>query len=156
MKIFGRDPVLWGGALSTLVTLLVTFNIDGLSAEQAGLWSAAVAATFGAFQAFATRDTFLALANTATKAVLALGIGYGLALSSEQVGLVAAAVAGSSTCSCGPKRLRSRLRSTAPESCPCPPRHLTGGQRGRLRPRWSSSGPTCASASASSRQSPTP
>jgi hypothetical protein len=94
MKLFGRDPVLWGGALSSLVTLLVTFNLDGLSAEQAGLWSAAVAAVFGAFQAWATRDTFLALANTATKAVLALGIGYGLALTAEQVGLFAAAVAG--------------------------------------------------------------
>lgn len=93
MKIFGRDPVIWAGLGTLLLTFLVTLNLPGLNAEQAGLITAAVASGFGLFQAYATENVSLAIATTAVKAILALLAGYKLSLTPDQTASLAALAA---------------------------------------------------------------
>lgn len=92
MKIFGREPAFYVGVLEALVAVLVTFRLPGLSVEQAGLVVALVVALGGVLTAWATRDTLLAALVGAVKAGLILGAGYGLPITDEQVGLIAALV----------------------------------------------------------------
>jgi uncharacterized membrane protein (UPF0136 family) len=92
MKVFGREPAFWVGVIEALIALLVTFKLDGLSQEQAALWIAAVVAVGGLVTAWATRDTALAALVAVVKAVLVLGVAYGLTVTEEQIGLVAALV----------------------------------------------------------------
>jgi uncharacterized membrane protein len=92
MKIFGREPAFYVGVIEALVAVLVTFNLPGLSTEQAGLVVALVVAIGGALTAWATRDTLLAALVGVVKAGLILGVGYGLTVTDEQIGLIAALV----------------------------------------------------------------
>lgn len=92
MKIFGRDPAFWVGVIEAVIAVLVTFRLDGLSNEQAGLWIAAVVAVGGLLTAWTTRDTVLAWLVAVVKALLVLGVAYGLHVTEEQIGLIAALV----------------------------------------------------------------
>ena len=92
MKIFGREPAFYVGVIEALVALLVTFNLPGLSTEQATLVVAAVVAIGGVLTAWTTRETLLASLVGAVKALLVLSVGYGLPLTDVQIGLVAALV----------------------------------------------------------------
>lgn len=92
MKIFGREPAFYVGVIEALVAVLVTFNLPGLSTEQAGLVVALVVAIGGALTAWATRDTLLAALVGVVKAGLILAVGYGLTVTDEQIGLIAALV----------------------------------------------------------------
>jgi CHASE2 domain-containing sensor protein len=92
MKIFGREPAFWVGVLEALIAVLVTFKIDGLSQEQAGFWIAVIVAVGGLLTAWATRDTALAALVAVVKALLVLGVAYGLHVTEEQIGLIAALV----------------------------------------------------------------
>lgn len=92
MKVFGREPAFWVGVLEALIALLVTFNLSGLSTEQAGLWVAVIVAVGGLATAWATRDTALAALVAVVKAALVLGVAYGLHVTQEQIGLIAALV----------------------------------------------------------------
>lgn len=53
---------------------------------------AAVSAVFGVVTAYATRDTLLGAVTGLAKAVVALGVGYGLELTAEQTGALIAFV----------------------------------------------------------------
>lgn len=92
MKIFGREPAFWVGVIEALIALLVTFNLPGLSNEQAGVIVALVIAAGGAVSAWATKDTALAALVAVVKAALVVGVAYGLHISQEQIGLVAGLV----------------------------------------------------------------
>lgn len=92
VKILGREPAFYVGVVEAVVALLLTFNLPGLSVEQAGLVVAFVVALGGVVSAWATRDTLLAALVGAVKAVLLLGVAYGLPLTDEQVGLAAVLV----------------------------------------------------------------
>ncbi len=92
MKVFGREPAFYVGVIEAVIALLVTFKLDGLSQEQAGLWIAVAVAVGGAITAWATRDTALAALVAVVKASLVLAVAYGLHVSDEQIGLIAAAV----------------------------------------------------------------
>ena len=93
MKVFGRDPVVWAGLGTLLLTFLVTLNLPNLTNEHAGLITAAVAAVFGLYQAWATSNVSLAVATTAVKATLALAAGYKLSLTPDQTASLAALAA---------------------------------------------------------------
>jgi hypothetical protein len=86
-KVFGREPAVYIAVLEAALAFLVTFGLDGLSAEQSTNILAAAVALGGVLTAWATRDTLLAALGGAGKAILILGTSYGLNLSQEQVGL---------------------------------------------------------------------
>lgn len=92
MKIFGRDPAFWVGVIEAAIAVLVTFKLHGLSNEQAGLWVAAIVALGGVLTAWTTRDTMLAALVAFVKGLLVLGVAYGLHVTQEQIGLIAALV----------------------------------------------------------------
>lgn len=92
MKILGKEPAFYVGVIEALVALVVTFNLSGLSAEQAGLVVGFVVAVGGALTAWTTRDSLLAALVAVTKAALVLGVAYGAPLTDQQIGLVAALV----------------------------------------------------------------
>ena len=54
MKIFGREPALIIGAISAALSLLVTLGI-GLTADQAGAWTAVISGVFSVITAITTR-----------------------------------------------------------------------------------------------------
>jgi hypothetical protein len=90
MKVAGREPAVFVAVVEAVLALLVTFQLDGLSSDQATLILAVVVAIGGAVTAYATRDTFLAALVGVGKAAIVLGVGYGLPLTDEQVGLTVA------------------------------------------------------------------
>ena len=75
--IFGREPALWLNGLSAALGLLVTFNLGGLTDEQAGWIVAVVTAVLGAVAAALTRpvavQAFTALTATVASCVAAFG-----------------------------------------------------------------------------------
>lgn len=93
MKIFGREPALYVAIIETLVAFLVTFGLDGLSAEQATNIVAVAAVIGGAITAWTTVDTRLSAVTGVGRAILILLTSYGLNLSQEQVGLAVGVIA---------------------------------------------------------------
>lgn len=77
MRIFGREPALWLNSLSGVLGLLVTFQIGGLTADEAGWIVASTSAVLGAIAAALTRpiavQAFTALVATLASAVAAFG-----------------------------------------------------------------------------------
>lgn len=54
LTVFGREPALVLGAISAALSLAVTLGI-GLTADQAGAWTAVIAGVFAVITALATR-----------------------------------------------------------------------------------------------------
>lgn len=90
MRIFGREPTLWLQFIAAVAALLVTFEWDGLSAEQAALWVAALTAVVAAVNAALVRPVAPVAFTGLVAAVAALAVGYGLDVTAEQVGMVQA------------------------------------------------------------------
>ncbi|BBB01088.1 hypothetical protein RVR_8340 [Actinacidiphila reveromycinica] len=63
-KLFGREPALWVSAVSAALSLAVTLGV-GLSADQAGAWTAVISAVFGVVTAILTRPIAPAAFTTA-------------------------------------------------------------------------------------------
>jgi hypothetical protein len=92
MLIFGREPTLVLQSLSALLAVFVAVGLPGLSAEQAGLIVAAIAAGIGVVNALMVRPIAPAAFVGFIAAGAALLAAYGLELSQEVVGSVGAAV----------------------------------------------------------------
>jgi len=92
MRIFGREPTVIVQALSGLLTILVGFGLDWLTADQATAIIAALTALAGALNALAVKPwappAFVGLAQ----AVATLVTGYGLDLPPEVVASITAAI----------------------------------------------------------------
>lgn len=88
MKIFGREPTLWIQGISAVLSLLVTFQLDFLSAEQAALWVAAITALFTTINAFMVRPIVPSVFAGVIIAVAPLIAAYGVDVSQETVGKV--------------------------------------------------------------------
>ena len=77
MRIFGREPALWLNSLAASLGLLVTFQVGGLSAEEAGWIVASMSALFGVVAALLTRpiapQAFTTLVATVASSVAAFG-----------------------------------------------------------------------------------
>jgi hypothetical protein len=86
--ILGREPALWIGFVAAVLGVLVTFNIDGLSPEQAALWVAVLHAAAGVVTAILTRPIAPGAFTAAVTALAALALGYGLQVTPELVGLL--------------------------------------------------------------------
>jgi len=83
-KLFGREPALWLGLISSLVMFAGAFGLN-LSADQQALINAASAALFGLLTAwFIAKDGLTAAILGFVQAVLALAVGFGLNLSSDK------------------------------------------------------------------------
>jgi hypothetical protein len=92
MRIFGREPALTLGVVSAVLSLLATFQVDGLSSEQAGLVVAVVSAVFGAVTAAVTRPVAPAAFTAVVAAVAALLAGYGYDVPPETIAAVNAVI----------------------------------------------------------------
>jgi len=93
MKIFGREPALWIGALNVAIGLVGTLGLRFVSQEQAALWIALVNALSAAANAWTVRpiapSTFAYLINAGV--ALVAGYGYqipGDTIAALQLGIV--------------------------------------------------------------------
>ena len=92
MKIFDREPTLVIQFVSALLAIGVSFQIPGLSSDQATLIVAALVAVLGVANAVLVRPIAPAAFVGLVGAVAALLAGYGFDLSQELVGSISAAV----------------------------------------------------------------
>lgn len=91
-KLLGTEPTLILQTVAALLGLLVTFNLNGLSAEQAGLIVAAISAVFGVINAAAVRPVAPAAFTALVGALADLVAAYGFNVSPETIGAVNATV----------------------------------------------------------------
>src|SRR3954470_14263485 len=80
------EPVLVLQTLSAALTFMVTFGLPFLTAEQAALISAAVAAAFGVVAALKVRPVAPAVFQVLITTGAALLAGYGLELGQQMIG----------------------------------------------------------------------
>ena len=92
IRILGREPALIISAISAALSLLVSFGLNGLSAEQAGAIVAAVSALFAAATAAITRPIAPAAFTGGVTAAVALLATYGLDVSAQTTGALNAVV----------------------------------------------------------------
>lgn len=92
MRIFGREPTIVLQTVSALLTILVSFQFDALTADQATLIVALLSAVIGAVNAALVRPVAPAAITAVFTTGAALLAGYGLELPQEMVGAVTAAV----------------------------------------------------------------
>lgn len=90
VKLFGREPALVGAFLSAVLALLLGLGVvPGLTTETVGLVTAAGAAVFGTYVAFAVKQNLLPAIVAAFQALVAVGVGFGLDfLTPELTGLL--------------------------------------------------------------------
>lgn len=95
VKLFGREPALVGAFLQAVLALVLGLGVvPGLDTQTAGLITAAGAAVFGAYTAFAVKQNLLPAVVAAFQALAAVGVGFGLDfLKPELVGLISAVAA---------------------------------------------------------------
>lgn len=86
MKI--REPALLIGVVVAVISLLGTLGFTFLSMDQAGLWVAVVNAVAAAFLAWTVRPISPAIFTYVVGVLVALGTGYGLEFTPEQVAAV--------------------------------------------------------------------
>lgn len=92
MKIFGREPTLWLAVIAAMLSLIGTFGIRWLDAEQAALAVAALYAVVAAINAYAVRPISPVAFTYAIGALVALAAAYGLNVPQETVGMIGASV----------------------------------------------------------------
>lgn len=92
MKIFGREPTLWIGVISSLVILAGTFSLHWLSGQQAALIVVAINAIAGAVNAYAVRPISPVAFTYAVGSIVAVAGAYGLNLSIETIAALNAVV----------------------------------------------------------------
>lgn len=88
MKLFGREPTLWIGTLSAILSFAVTFNTGYLSGNQAALWVTGVSAVSAVVAALHTRPIAPQVFTYAVSAISALTAAYGFDWGSERIGTV--------------------------------------------------------------------
>jgi nicotinamide riboside transporter PnuC len=87
-KLFGREPALWLGFVSSTIMFVSAFVIP-LTPEQQGVLNAVVVAVFGLLTAwFVARDGLSSAVLGFIKAVLSLAIAFGLQLSPDKQSIV--------------------------------------------------------------------
>ncbi len=89
---FKREPSLIIAAIGTVLSLVAGFGLDFLTTDQAGLFTAALTAGLGIWNALKVRPVAPAAFTYFIGVVATLLATYGLDLSQEKVGLINAAV----------------------------------------------------------------
>lgn len=80
MKIFGREPTLYLAVVYAVITVVGTLGIAHLSAQQAGLFNAAIAAVVLAINAYAVRPISPIAFTYAVAAIANLLAAYGVVI----------------------------------------------------------------------------
>lgn len=80
MKIFQREPTLYLAVIYAVITVVGTFGLASLSAEQAGLLNAAIAGVVLAINAYAVRPISPVAFTYAVAAIANLLAAYGIAI----------------------------------------------------------------------------
>ena len=88
----GGEPVSITTLLQVFLAAMVAWGWFDLTDERAALVMAVAAAAVGVYRAWVTRDSILSVTLGLVGAVIALGAGYGYALSENTVALITAAV----------------------------------------------------------------
>lgn len=91
-KLFGREPTLWIGAITSTVLLLGTFGFHLLTGTEAAVIVVAINAVAGAVNAWAVRPISPIAFTYATGALVAVAAAYGLNLGIETVAALNALV----------------------------------------------------------------
>jgi hypothetical protein len=96
VKLFGKEPALVAAFLSAILSLALGLGVvPGLTTSTAGLITAAGAAVFGAYAAFAVKQNLLPAIVAAFQALVAVGFGFGLDfLTPELTGLLTSVLVG--------------------------------------------------------------
>jgi len=92
MRIFGREPVVWLGAISAVLAVVVTIPDVGFTAEAAGWVMVIVSGVFAAAEAIMTRPFVVTALTGAVRTVLTGAVYFGLPLSQETSGALVAAM----------------------------------------------------------------
>lgn len=92
IRLWGREPTLVIGAIASVLSVLVTFNLDNLSAKQAALIIVVLNAVLGAVNALAVRPISPAAVTYLIASVAALATAYGFTVDEATVGAVNSAV----------------------------------------------------------------
>lgn len=92
LKIFGREPTLWIGVISSLLIVAGTAGFHWLSGQEASLVVVAINAIAGAVNAYAVRPISPVAFTYAIGSIVAVAGAYGLNLSIETVAGINAAV----------------------------------------------------------------
>lgn len=92
MRIFGREPVVWLGAISAILAVLVTIPEMGLSAEAAGWIMVIVSGVFAAAEAIMTRPFVVTALTGAVRTLLTAGLFFGLPISEQTAGMAVSAL----------------------------------------------------------------
>ena len=92
MKIFGREPVVWLGAISAVLAVLVTVPAVGLSADAASWVMVIVSGVFAGVEAVMTRPFVVTALTGAVRTILTGLVFFGLPLTEETSGAVVAAL----------------------------------------------------------------
>lgn len=96
-KIFGREPALIVAVIASSLSLVVSFRVDWLTAEQASLWILAINAVLGAVAAALTRPiapaAFTYLVGTGATLAAAYGFNVGQETLAAVNGLVVTGLA---------------------------------------------------------------
>ena len=87
LKIFGREPALWAGLINVAVYVLGA-TVFHLTKNQESIVIAVAAAILGLLVALSTHDGVSAAILGLVKAVVALGLGYGLKLDADKQALL--------------------------------------------------------------------
>jgi hypothetical protein len=95
VKLFGKEPALVAAFLQACLALVLGLGVvPGLTNETAGLITAAGAAVFGAYAAFAVKENLLPAIVAAFQALAAVAVGFGLdALTPELTSTLTAVLA---------------------------------------------------------------
>jgi hypothetical protein len=91
-KILGREPAFFVGVVEAFLALLLTFGVDGLDQERAGVIVAVVSAGLGLVVAYATRTTLYSALVGFAKAALVLAVTFGAHLTDAQTGALMALI----------------------------------------------------------------
>lgn len=89
MKIFGREPAVWIGAIEAVIAVVVAFNV-GLDQQAATILITFIGIVGGGLTAWTTTNSHLSIVVTVFKALLVMAVGFGLTVTDAQIGLLAA------------------------------------------------------------------
>lgn len=92
VKIFGREPAVWGALVASLVYLVGAF-VAQLTPERESLLIGLSAAVIGCVVAFVTHDGALSAILGVLKLAIAVAVGFGLHLSADRQAVIMGAAA---------------------------------------------------------------
>lgn len=97
MKVFGREPAFWVGVVQAVIAFVLTIaqvaDALNLSDERTAWIMAVVNGISALFLAYVMRETMAAALVEVAKAVVGLMVAYGIALTTQQMSIVAGLVA---------------------------------------------------------------